>query len=69
MEVEEKLQMLLGDERCVTSTFVLPHNTSPDIVFCTNQSGDPVPIPDSYHSYSRMDFKYPLNDGEYECIQ
>uniref|UniRef100_A0A2P2I2P3 FAST kinase domain-containing protein 5 n=1 Tax=Hirondellea gigas TaxID=1518452 RepID=A0A2P2I2P3_9CRUS len=60
IDIEDKLAALLGGPDRVTTTFIFPHVSLPDIVFCTGASGEPVPLPHNFLSYAPRSTKVPL---------
>ncbi|KAF2365448.1 FAST kinase-like protein subdomain 2 [Trinorchestia longiramus] len=67
-DIADKLVWLLGGEDKITTSFILPHFSIPDIVLCVGESGEAVPLPQSYLALPRLEMKVPLqrcpNTGE-----
>ncbi|CAL4093323.1 unnamed protein product [Meganyctiphanes norvegica] len=57
------MSVVLGGSQYIAATNVLPHNQTPDLVFCTDAHGQSNPIPSEYFAQHPTALKYPIGDG------
>ncbi|XP_076054954.1 FAST kinase domain-containing protein 5, mitochondrial [Oratosquilla oratoria] len=61
LEINDKLGAMLGNDSCTKIAHVLPHNQIPDIVFCTTNEGEPVPLPQDFLNHPAHNIKFPVD--------